>query len=889
MLRAQARSIVLASLLAALSLGVNKRASAEPPHGASGAVPEPTSSTTPDATPPPPPAVKLPVLKRNDGAEYPKQALLDGVRDPVTVSLLLELDATGTVKSAVVKKPVGHGFDEAATAAALRLLFEPATRNGVAFAIKISFDYPFAPPPAALVGRVATQVTSTPLAGAHVTALGPSGKVYSATTDARGRYRIAALPAGSYMVRVEAAGFDASSATQALAPGQEASIVDRLEPTHATPLSVATAITSNAPPPKTEAVSTEEVHVQGTRAPREVTVRTLEQRELTRIPGTNGDALRALQNLPGVARPPTLLGLLVVRGSAPQDTNVFVDGTLIPIVYHFGGLSSVIPSEMLEKIDFYPGNFGAEYGRVMGGVVDVGVRNPKHDKLHGMAQVDFIDARVMAEGPIGNTGWNFAVGGRRSYVDLWLKPVLEKAGAGVSTAPVYYDYQAMVQRDFNSHSSARILFFGSDDKLDILVKSVSGSDPSFAGGLSTHTGFWRLQGRYINRFNDDTRFRLTSAVGQDFVDFSVGDNFFHINSYPITTRAEIGQKLARGVTANVGLDMLYVPYDVAVRVPPPPRPGEAPSGPFLERPPLETKDSNAIFRPGLYTELEVTPWIGGRIVPGVRLDYAKDTQAWDVAPRVSARQDLHTEYPRTTLKGGVGVYFQPPQPQETNAVFGIGGLRSNRALHYGLGVEQEVTRNVDLSFEGFYKQLDYLVTQRVGNVGNGRAYGLETLIRFKPDARFFGWLAYTLSRSERTDIPGTPLHLSAFDQTHILTVLGSYRLGLGWELGARFRLVSGNPYTPNTYGFNDENAGAYLPLLAYPPNDARLAVFHQLDVRVDKTWVYQNGDKLGVYLDIQNVYNNGNVEGVSYNYNNTLRSFATGLPIIPSLGIRGEL
>ena len=43
-----------------------------------------------------------------------------------------------------------------------------------------------------------------------------------------------------------------------------------------------------------------------------VTKRTLEQRELSRIPGTNGDALRSIQSLPGVARPPGLAGLLLV-------------------------------------------------------------------------------------------------------------------------------------------------------------------------------------------------------------------------------------------------------------------------------------------------------------------------------------------------------------------------------------------------------------------------------------------------------------------------------------------------------------------------------------------------------------------------------------------------
>ncbi len=178
--------------------------------------------------------------------------------------------------------------------------------------------------------------------------------------------------------------------------------------------------------------------------------------------------------------------------------------------------------------------------------------------------------------------------------------------------------------------------------------------------------------------------------------------------------------------------------------------------------------------------------------------------------------------------------------------------------------------------------------QGLGNTGTGAAYGLETLIRYRPDERFFGWLAYTISRSVRRPIPGGPLELAAFDQTHILTVLGSYRLGKGWEIGARFRLVSGNPYTPNTYGFYDESAGAYLPMNAYPPSNSRLPLFHQLDIRVDKTWIAPNF-KFSIYADVQNVYNRGNVEGISYNFNSAASTYATGIPILPSIGVRGEM
>jgi hypothetical protein len=118
-------------------------------------------------------------------------------------------------------------------------------------------------------------------------------------------------------------------------------------------------------------------------------------------------------------------------------------------------------------------------------------------------------------------------------------------------------------------------------------------------------------------------------------------------------------------------------------------------------------------------------------------------------------------------------------------------------------------------------------------------------------------------------------------------VLGSYKLGRGWEFGARFRLVSGNLYTPNSYGFYDESVGAQLSTVAYPSYGARLPTFDQLDLRVDKTWQFRTW-KLGAYIDAQNVYNRQNVEGTSYNFNYTRLSYVDGLPFLPSFGLRAE-
>ena len=202
-----------------------------------------------------------------------------------------------------------------------------------------------------------------------------------------------------------------------------------------------------------------------------------------------------------------------------------------------------------------------------------------------------------------------------------------------------------------------------------------------------------------------------------------------------------------------------------------------------------------------------------------------------------------------------------------------------------------------MSLEGFYKDLDNLVSRRASadgsflyeNRGSGRTFGGELLLKYKPDDIFFGWVAYSLARSLRTDGPGQEERLFQYDQTHNLTVLGSFRLPWGFEAGARFRLISGSPYTPlsnNPAAIYAADGTEYVPLIGEPFSD-RLPLFHSLDLRIDKRWQFESW-KLSAYLDVQNVYNNQAKEGISYNYNFTQQDFQLGLPTLPSLGLRGE-
>lgn len=866
------RSTLVIGILAASVLVPTSRAFAQdpPPAAPSGLVP--------------------PELIEGATPEYPESK--KAAAEAATVSLSLTIGRDGAVEAATVTTSAGPEFDESALAAAKKLSFKPATRDGEPIAARIPYRFDFAyeapPPPVALPAAADAVVlegvlrtdANEPVPGATVTAVGLDGKPTATTTDAQGAFHFKGLAPGSYAVKTQAEGFEPFDAREEVVAGEVASVIYRPK-----------VIAVNAPD------APQEIKVVGERPAREVTRRVLEQREIQRIPGTNGDAIRAIENMPGVARPPGIGGVLIVRGSAPQDTGIFVDGTQIPIAFHFGGLNAVLPSSLLERIDFLPGNFGPEYGRSMGGNIDIGLRSPSRDKIHGMGQVDLIDARFVFEAPLGEKT-RFLVAGRRSYIDAWIGPALEAGGGvGVSTAPVYYDYQAMLEHDVSKSTTARLSVFGSDDALRLTLNSASDADPAFSGNLDTSTRFYRIQLRTDTRVSDKTRWINMVSYGRDRQHFSIGSNFSVDSGInPLTFRSDLRTKLTDHLTAVAGIDTMFSTADVTVNAAPIPEDGQA-SGPFFGRQRNLQHLSSTLFQPAGYAMLEISPVKALKLLPSVRADYSSDIKEWTVSPRFAARYDVVSGYPRTTFKGGAGMYHQPPQGYESFPPFGTPNLRHNRAVHTSLGFEQEFSRQVELSVEGFYKRLDNLVDQRPDatgeqtgvtyrNTGEGRIFGGEVLLRYKPDSRFFGWVAYTLSRSERRADASEAFRTFDFDQTHILTALGSYRLGHGWEIGARWRYITGNPNTPVRSGIYDADAGAYSPVNG-TPFSTRDGAFHRLDVRIDKTWTFTHW-KLGAYLDVQNAYYRKNPEGISYNYDFSRSGVITGLPILPVVGLRGE-
>lgn len=636
-----------------------------------------------------------------------------------------------------------------------------------------------------------------------------------------------------------------------------------------------------------------EISVAGQRAPREATKHVLEGAEIRKVPGTGGDSLRAIESMPGVARPPGTAGILIVRGAAPQDTQVLVDGTWIPSAYHFGGITSVLPTDVISKIDFYPGNYSSEFGRALGGIVDVGLRSPRKDRIGGLAQFDLLDGRVMAEGPI-TPNTRFLLAARRSWVDAWISPALEATGQMVRTAPVYWDGQAVLEYDLSSKTTARLAFFGSDDRMALTIEAPVAGDPTFGGSFGQHSRFWRAQLRIDTKLSDSTRWISMLSYGENSESVSIGSNRVETNLPIANARSDFRTKLAPGLHAIAGVDALWTAYDVTIKFPP--IVGDDPVGPFFGRPAREIHGDGAVIRPGMYAMLDWAPVPSVRLIPGVRADWTPDTGRLDVDPRLSARWDVLGGDARTTLKGALGAYHQAPL-QEAVKPWGDGTARSSASYHASLGIERVFTPQIELSVEGFYKRLDDLIVQRADafapagvaykNTGSGNVYGLESMLRYKPGGRFFGWVAYTLSRSERRDDDTERYALFQWDQTHILTALGSYDLGRGWNLGARFRYTSGTPYTPFTGGVVDLDAGAYEPVIGRK-YAARTTAFHELSIRAEKSWTV-GPTKLAAYLDIRNAYNRQNADGVVYSYDYARSAPVAGLPILPIVGLRGEL
>jgi outer membrane receptor protein involved in Fe transport len=317
---------------------------------------------------------------------------------------------------------------------------------------------------------------------------------------------------------------------------------------------------------------------------------------------------------------------------------------------------------------------------------------------------------------------------------------------------------------------------------------------------------------------------------------------------------------------------------------------------------LTEKTTTVFVEPALFAEAAWQPLPALTVVGGVRADYESVMHAAWVDRRVTVR---FNPIDALTLKAAAGLYHQPPDYTQglLSPAFGNPALKPEEARQYLVGAEARLTDADSVDVQLYYKDLRTQTRQvlvsglgsdvnipgaatRFSSTGYGRAYGADLLLRHKLTKNLFGWVAYSLSRYERDYYGGVAFAPGPLDQPHNLIVVASYTLPWNLTVGAKFRWSSGPLVTPIVASLYDSSGNYYYPLPGLPWSQ-RLPDFLQFDVRVDKRFVFQSWS-LVVFLDVQNVTNRGNPEGLFYNSDYTQSAYVTGIPILPALGARGE-
>ena len=863
--------------------------------------------------PPPPPApvvTKPPTLLQAVAPDYPPAALKAGKTAKVKVRI--HIDATGIVTKVDVLEPVGDGFDEAAVAAAKQYIFEPAEIDGKpgAIAVETAINFvieeqpveePVKPPtqkdpkdpkvesgppnhagdmklPVTLQGEVVERGTRRKLAGVIVS-IAELG--LDTVTGIDGSFYFHGISPGKYEVLAVDPKYDRLSRPITLARREAVEVRLWMRPKGGNPY---------------------ETVVEGEREVLEVTRRTLQRQQLTSVPGTFGDPIRVIQTLPGVQRAPFGLGVLLVRGSNPDDTGIFVDGHEVPSVFHFLGGPSIFNAEMLESLDLYPGGYPGRFGRHHGGAVALELRPTKSDGIHGSAKVDFIDSGGYVRVPVTDK-LSFAFAGRRSYIDAFLGFVLPDPGPGAQriVTPVYYDYSARVDYDMKADGRLGLFVLGSSDSLRVLDK-----DPSeeTSTDLSTSVKFFRLIGSYQRSLGGDLKLTLSPAWGRDTLTFTGAQaeaagpfTAVDIVSSTLSYRLRVHGRMDERLTLDTGLDTLSraTRYEALV-----PIDDTLISSDGVDIPPSQLFRGAVTTGLGAYIDLGVDVTKKLKLIPSLRADaYLIEGQdRFSIDPRLVVRYAADKAW---TIKGYIGEFSQPPQPEAVDARFGNPNVELEHATHFGLGYEFKPDRLWSIDSEIFYIRrrnlvvfTDDLIQNDDGtfsfvnflNEGRRNSLGFEVMIKREITERAFGWLSYTYSKSRQRNFEGDRFIPTAFDQPHVMNAVASYKPGKGFELGARFQMASGRPDTPVIGATYDADSGTYDPLLG-PSRSTRTPTFKQIDVRAEKVWLY-NTWSLGLYIDIINVGNFKNVEAFEYDYRYRKSAPITSFPILPTLGIRGN-
>lgn len=810
------------------------------------------------------------------GTDVPYPANAPHHDQPVVVTVKLLVDKTGAVTKVDLVTDPQPVFDDAVIEAAKAFAFDPATYGDRPVAVSITFTHTFLPPPppppppvgdaaaegpprtSVLRGKLVELGTRAPVEAATITAV-VAGVPYTAEGDAHGGFRLA-LPAGLAKITITAPAHLVFLQQETIGARQEVAVAYFLERDRYDPY---------------------EITVVGEQRREEVSRITLRGPEIKQIPGTFGDPFRVVQALPGVASVVSLLPFPIVRGASPSSTGYLLDGTRLPLLYHLLSGPSVIHPDFVDEIQFYPGGAPVLYGGYTGGIIDGRTARARRDEHLVDLDANLLQAGGLVREPVPYLGATATVAARYGYPGY----ILSLATDRISLS--YWDYQ--LRLDGGSPRTGWTLFaYGARDELDTRAATAAPGDPSPPLEPSLVLGFHRVDLRGHHTVGDVVG-TARVVVGYDKslangTDFSVASVQPQVQAKYAPTKELTLVAGAEGDLRSISPGAQAVAAANAIS--------------------MITSQLHAYYLASGLAEALWRPTPDWLVRPGLRADAYSDgtTAKHSFDPRITARYSLarrdladvpaDSDDSRVWLKGQLGIFHQPPR-----FVLPVPGL-DLMPLKYGLqksvqsslGLEVPLAERFQLTTEAYFNYMKptifdlsvndasvvndanptlvptsvvtpndmQMFVDRLTSPQTGRSYGLEVLLRRQAKSGVFGWVSYTLSRSERLrDGAWVPYD---FDRTHLVNVVAGLPLKRNWDVGLRLQYQSGKPET-TTAGYNTARGDGYF----------------RFDLRVDKRAVYRSW-LLDFYIDITNaaLLPEEVTEGTTIRY------------VLPTLGVRGR-